>query len=202
MSLFEQLKKTAEQVTGVGRPAPEDSPRLIKKRRPLHYAFEDDGQTPNNPHFPLLHYRQALELEERFDPAAIWEEIFASNGWTGSWRNGIFPYNHFHTNTHEVLGIARGNARVQFGGVKGRTLSLEAGDVVVIPAGTGHCRMTASGDLLVVGAYPGGKDYDQPKPQDVDHAKAVARIAKVGVPAADPLLGEDGPLRELWKRRG
>lgn len=200
MSFLEQLKKTAEKVTGVGRPTAADLPKLVNDRRPLHYAFEDDGETPNNPAFPLLHYRSAFALDDRFDPAATCEEIFAANGWTGSWRNGIFPFNHFHTNTHEVLGIARGNARVQFGGVKGRTLTLEAGDVVVVPAGTGHCRMAASDDLLVVGAYPGGKDYDQHKPQDVDHAKAKARVAKVGVPKADPLLGENGPLIELWKK--
>jgi uncharacterized protein YjlB len=163
------------------------------------FRFEDDGETPNNPRLPLLVYRAAIALAGEHDPAATFERAFSRHGWGDGWRNGIYPFLHFHTGTHEVLGIARGRATVEFGGAKGRALSVEAGDVVVLPAGTGHRRVDASADLLVVGAYPGNGSFDQQRPGRIDYAKARAAIAKVPLPEMDPLHGRDGPLMELWK---
>ena len=87
---------------------------------------------------------------------------------------------------------------MQFGGDKGKTLTLQAGDVVVLPAGTGHRRISASDDLLVVGAYPGKGDYDQPRPGEIDHAKARERIARVPAPEQDPVYGPQGPIIDAW----
>ena len=101
---------------------------------------------------------------------------------------------------YQVLGIARGRARVQFGGTRGLELDVEAGDVVVLPAGTGHRRVSASADLLVVGAYPDNCGFDQKRPGQIDHASAVAAVAAVPLPRADPLYGQAGPLRETWMR--
>ena len=162
------------------------------------FRFEDDGETPNNPTLPLLVYRAAVDLAVERDPAAPFEQIFARNGWGDGWRNGIHPFLHFHTRTHEVLGIARGRATVEFGGARGRRLSVEAGDVVVLPAGTGHRRIEASTDLLVVGAYPRNGSFDQKRPGQVDHKTAQAAIATVPMPEMDPVHGEDGPLVGLW----
>jgi uncharacterized protein YjlB len=163
------------------------------------FRFEDDGETPNNPRLPLLVYRAALNLAGERDPAAPFERAFARHGWGDGWRNGIHPFLHFHTATHEVLGIARGRATVEFGGAKGQALTVEAGDVVVLPAGTGHRRLSASGDLLVVGAYPRNASFDQKRPGQVDHKKAVAAIAEVPIPEMDPVHGREGPLTTLWK---
>ena len=115
--------------------------------------FADDGEIPNNPTLPFVHYRSPVRLTQAPDPAAVLEELFESNGWGGSWRNGIYDFLHYHSGTHEVLGIARGHARVRFGGRNGKIVALRAGDVVILPAGTGHQRVSASRDLLVVGAY-------------------------------------------------
>lgn len=163
------------------------------------FRFEDDGETPNNPHLPLVVYRAAIAVAGERDPAAPFERAFASHGWGDGWRNGIYPFLHFHTGTHEVLGIARGRVTVEFGGARGRALTVEAGDVVVLPAGTGHRRVEASGDLLVVGAYPANGAFDQKQPGQIDHAKARAAVAKVPLPEMDPVRGRDGPLMELWK---
>ena len=163
------------------------------------FRFEDDGETPNNPRLPLLVYRAAFALEREKDPAVPFERAFAAHGWGDGWRNGIYPFLHFHTGTHEVLGIARGRATVEFGGAKGRRLSVEAGDVVVLPAGIGHQRIEASGDLLVVGAYPLNGSLDQKRPGEIDHRKAVANVADVPLPEMDPVHGKSGPLMELWK---
>jgi len=171
----------------------------VRARKAQAFHFRDDGETPNNPRFPLIWYRSPVALAPAYDPAAIFEELFAANGWGKSWRNGIYGFRHFHTRTHEVLGIARGHARVEFGGKRGRTIEVRAGDVIVLPAGTGHQRRSAALDLLVVGAYPAGAEYDEPKPHEVDHDAAVAAIAKVRRPTNDPVYGKDGPLPSLWR---
>lgn len=163
------------------------------------FRFEDDGETPNNPRLPLIVYRAAFELQRESDPAVPFERAFAAHGWGDGWRNGIYPFLHFHTRTHEVLGIARGLATVEFGGARGRRLAVEAGDVVVLPAGTGHRRIEASGDLLVVGAYPLNCSLDQKRPGEIEHATAVDNIARVPLPEMDPVQGRAGPLMELWK---
>ncbi|HEY1615075.1 MAG TPA: hypothetical protein VGF97_15420 [Rhizomicrobium sp.] len=198
MSLIENVKKTIEHTTGLGRPSDSQLKSLIRPCEPVALRFKDDGRTPNSPQFPLLLYRSAFGFLPGLDPAAIIEEIFAHNGWKGSWRDGVYPFLHFHTATHETLGLARGKARIQFGGSKGQTMDLKAGDAMVLPAGTGHRRMSASKDLLVVGAYPAGGRYDEPRPKEVDHDEAVAMIAKVRRPASDPVYGKTGPLLRLW----
>jgi uncharacterized protein YjlB len=162
------------------------------------FHFEDDGETPNN-RLPVLVYRAAIDPSGERDPAVPFESIFARHGWGDGWRNGVYPFLHFHTTTHEVLGIARGHATVQFGGAKGRALDVEAGDVVVLPAGTGHQRLDASRDLLVVGAYPRNASFDQRRPGQLDHQKALMTIARVPLPPMDPVLGANGPLMEMWK---
>lgn len=198
MPILEDMKHIAETVTGIGRPARRDI--RIRTRKANAFTFRDDGETPNNPHYPLIVYRTPVELAGHSDPAAVFEVLFGANGWRDSWRDGIYPFLHFHTGTHEVLGIARGWVRAKFGGAKGRMIELRAGDVAILPAGTGHCRKAASKDLLVVGAYPAGGDYDEPKPKDVDPEEARRSIAKVGRPKCDPVYGGDGPLLEVWRR--
>ncbi len=172
----------------------------MQPREPLVYRFADDGTTPNNASLPLVLYRDVVGMARGRDPAAAFETLFATHGWAGSWRNGIHGFLHFHAATHEVLGIARGRALVQFGGDGGRDIEVEAGDVAILPAGTGHRRLSASDDLLVVGAYPSAGPYDQWRPGEIGHRDALARIARVPAPAQDPVYGRDGPLTRLWPR--
>ena len=200
MPLSQVLKKRFEAVTGYGRPDRNEVKALVRERKPHLYRFTDDGRTPNNPRWPMVVYRSAVALPGEFDPAAVFETLFESNRWGESWRNGMYPFNHFHTRTHETLGIARGWVRAQLGGTNGRDLTLKAGDVVIFPAGTGHKRRAQSRDLLIVGAYPPSGQYDEPKPQEVDHDDAVTAIAKVKRPHTDPVYGRKGPLMELWKQ--
>ena len=113
---------------------------------PQALIFADDGSIPNNPRLPFLVYRNAIDLSGTPDPEAVIEKTFARHGWGEMWRNGIYPYVHYHSKIHEALGIARGRARVRFGGVGGEVLDLVAGDVAVLPAGTGHqCLWAAQG---------------------------------------------------------
>lgn len=162
----------------------------------LHFA--DDGAVPNNP-LPLLVYKSAVDLAGAADAAAVFERLFAANGWGESWRNGIYAFVHYHSSIHEVLGIARGRAEVRFGGAAGTVLTVAAGDVAVLPAGTGHQRLSASGDLLVVGAYPPQGRYDLCRGSAAEHASALVSIPQVPLPASDPVYGGGGPLVRLWR---
>lgn len=201
MPALEQAKRIAEKVTGLKRPGRDGVSQLVRARKAQGFAFADDGETPNNPNWPLVIYRSPVALRSDFDPAAIFEDLFASNSWTDSWRDGVYDFLHFHTQRHEVLGIARGNVHVAFGGRRGKHLRLKAGDVAILPAGTGHRRIESSDDLLVVGAYPQNSGtYDQPKPDDSGREKARRNIAKVPAPKADPVYGVHGPLITLWQQ--
>jgi uncharacterized protein YjlB len=153
---------------------------------------------PNNPKLPLLVYRQALRGSSA-DSGGDVQGLFESHGWGGSWQNGIFDYHHYHSNTHEVLGVCAGRGRVQFGGPSGPVVEVEAGDVAILPAGTGHKCVDASGEFLVVGAYPGGHGgYDELRGDPGEQAAAAERIAAMPLPEADPVYGSNGPLFEHW----
>jgi uncharacterized protein YjlB len=165
---------------------------------PLAFRFSDDGLVPNNPRLPFLVYRRGVDIAGR-DPAAAIEHRFAANGWGDMWRNGIYPFTHYHSRIHEALGIARGRARVRFGGSTGEEMEVAAGDVAVLPAGTGHQRLSASADLLVVGAYPPAGTYDLCRATPAEHGRALATIPHVPLPVTDPLYGTDGPLVALWR---
>jgi uncharacterized protein YjlB len=140
-----------------------------------------------------------VDVRDAADPAVPFEQAFARHGWGDGWRNGIFGFLHFHTHTHEALGIARGRATVEFGGARGRVFDVVAGDVVVLPAGCGHRRLGGTPDLLVVGAYPNGSPSEHQRPDPARHGEAVAAVALTPVPAADPLFGPNGPLARLWR---
>lgn len=157
-------------------------------------TFDDDGAIPNSS-LPVVVYRGALEPDAG---AAAYEELFAGNGWLGAWRNGIYPFHHFHSTSHEVLGIASGTANVVLGGPQGSPVQLSAGDIVVLPAGTGHCNAGSQPGLLVVGAYPDGMRWDLRRGDPAEYDEAVANIARVPLPDTDPVEGREGPLAELW----
>jgi uncharacterized protein YjlB len=160
------------------------------------YTFEDDGRIPNSA-LPTLVYRGAMESDAG---AAPYEQLFADHRWLGAWRDGIYDFHHFHSTTHEVLGIAAGRANVILGGPQGRRFELLAGDVVVLPAGTGHCNAGSDAGLLVVGAYPNAMRWDIRRGHPGEREEVLANISRVPLPDEDPVQGERGPLIELWSQ--
>ena len=155
--------------------------------------FQDDGKIPNNPKLPVLLYSGALRSQARET-----ERIFNQNGWLNSWSNGVFPYHHYHSNAHEVLGVISGSAVLQLGGEQGSEVELCTGDVVVLPAGTGHKRISSSNDFLVAGAYPEGMEYNTRRGEASDRPLALEEMNSVPLPASDPVYGSDGPLIREW----
>jgi uncharacterized protein YjlB len=163
------------------------------------HVLKDNGAIPNNPKLPLLIYNRALRLPES-DAASVIERLLAANHWGGSWRNGIYPYHHYHSTAHEVLIVFYGSARVQLGGEKGITQKLHPGDVVIIPAGVGHKNLGSTHDFAIVGAYPAGQEWDMCYGKRDERPGTVQNIARVPLPKADPVYGAAGPLLEYWRR--
>ena len=172
---------------------------MTKSSKPQTFLFADDGSIPNNPDLPFLVYRGVINLAGTVHPEEAIEKTFRAHGWGDMWRNGIFPYVHYHSMIHEGLGVARGRAKVRFGGLKGKELELKPGDVAVLPAGTGHQCLWASPDLMVIGAYPKVGRYDLCRGSKAERKNALQTIPKVPLPDSDPVFGKSGPLTHLWR---
>lgn len=158
---------------------------------------ESDGETPNNPNLPALILHAALPADA--GPRAV-RALMEANGWGGSWTYTVFPYHHYHDDAHEVLAVTGGWADLVIGGAKGRTVRVEAGDVLVLPAGTGHCRKADGDGFEVCGAYPPGQEHPNIlRPERDRHDAAAARIAALALPETDPIYGADGPVTRAWR---
>ncbi|MFP7478587.1 cupin domain-containing protein [Terribacillus saccharophilus] len=147
------------------------------------FHFQDDGIYPNNK-LPVLYYKKA------FDQTDTMLEVFHANSWRNSWVNGIFPYHHYHSTAHEVLGVLQGHATVQLGGPDGVQLNISRGDVIVLPAGTAHKRMQQSDDFEVLGAYPDGMSFDTKTDKPGEYEQALQQIPNVPIPKQDPVTGD------------
>jgi uncharacterized protein YjlB len=164
----------------------------------IAHQLAPSGAVPNHPRWPLLVYPGVVAIEGA-DPAAAFEALFDRNGWPSAWRNGVYPFHHFHCDAHEALGVYSGEATVQLGGDDGVVITARPGDVIVLPAGTGHKKLSSRGALGIVGAYPAGQRPDMCTPLPSDLQQRAAAIARVALPPLDPVYGEGGPLFTHWK---
>ena len=156
----------------------------------------DPGETMPNSRLPVLIYKGVLDADAPHK-AGGFDRLFEQNGWRGIWRDGIYDFDHYHSNAHEVLGVAQGSATLQLGGEGGKTVEVKAGDALVLPAGTGHRRISQSENFVVIGAYPPGQEhYDICRSRSPE---AELRIEKLRLPPTDPVGGAEGPLLTLWK---
>ena len=154
-----------------------------------------NGWMPNNEQLPVLLYRGAFDTTG--DAAGRMEAAFGRNRWPAQWRNGVYRYHHYHSTAHEVLGFAAGRARIILGGEGGHEVTVEAGDVAVLPTGTGHCLVEADEGFLVIGAYPEGQHWDICRA--APDAKAVQRMRTLPFTRIDPVLGGSGELIAAWR---
>lgn len=161
-------------------------------------SLSDDGVFPNNGSLPLVLYREAFIFSGSGSPAFI-EKTFARNAWERSWRNGLYPFHHYHSTAHEVLGVYTGKVRVQFGGELGPRYEITAGDVVIVPAGVAHKNLQSSHDFRVVGAYPRGQKWDMNYGKEGERPLADKNIESVPLPGTDPVFGNKGALLHHWR---
>ena len=163
------------------------------------HALPPADDIPNSA-LPLVVYRAALPPD--LQAAGGCQALFARNEWRGNWVDGIFDYWHFHVTGHEVLGCVAGSATIGFGGDSGIVTEFAAGDVVVIPAGVGHKRLSEKRDgFTVVGGYPPGQSGAISRPGDMPIEEAQAKISALALPRGDPVSGFEGPLLQAWGAR-
>ena len=187
-----------------------------------HFLITEADTSPNNGELPLILYKAAVQFGDK-EPESVFEEIFWGNAWADGFRDGTFPFHHYHSAAHEVVGVARGRAVLQFGGPAGTVVEVEAGDAAVIPAGVVHCRLDDAPGYSIVGAYPHHQVPDvcvlsesdekiaehHPDAAGLDIklvdekqlAAVKASIAATILPETDPISGLSGPIAELWLAR-
>ena len=166
----------------------------------LTFRFKEAGGIPNNRALPVLVYKRARAEWVR-DPERLadWLETqWSQHGWRAAWRWGVYDFPHYHSTAHEILGVYRGHATLRLGHTAGATVVAEAGDVIVLPAGTGHQNLGSSADFHVVGGYPEGQKADLLRGEPGERPASDQRIARVPIPVADPLSGAAGPLVKYW----
>jgi uncharacterized protein YjlB len=188
---FNKLLAMAGAGMGTRAFASETAPEILRLSR--------NGWMPNNELLPVLLYHGAFQPrpDMKTDMASAMEATFQRNGWPPQWRNGVYDFHHYHSTAHEVLGFARGSGRLVLGGEGGHELTVKTGDVAVLPAGTGHCRLEASSDFLVIGAYPQGETWDICR--SAPDAATLERMRKVVFPQSDPVSGPGGALVKHWQ---
>ena len=156
--------------------------------------LKPNGRVPNNA-LPVVLLRGAIDGP--IDDGQI-HELYRSNDWQGCWTWSVYDFHHYHSTAHEALAVARGQAVLMLGGEGGREVTVCAGDLAVLPAGTGHRRLRATEDFAICGAYPPGQEADLLRPEQADPEEARERIGAVPLPRSDPFYGIDGPLVRLW----
>lgn len=152
---------------------------------------------PNNEKYPLLIYKAVFNINQLDAKAII--NLLAQNKWGNAWKNGIYDYHHYHSNTHEILVVIAGTCRVIYGGPKGMVFVVNEGDVMIHPAGVSHKREESSENFACVGAYPNSINYDMNYGYPDEYQKATKNIQHVQLPMMDPIFGENGPIFQYWQ---
>eukprot|EP01114_Cavostelium_apophysatum_P013738 TRINITY_DN3394_c0_g2_i1.p1 TRINITY_DN3394_c0_g2~~TRINITY_DN3394_c0_g2_i1.p1 ORF type:complete len:175 (+),score=21.36 TRINITY_DN3394_c0_g2_i1:170-694(+) len=152
------------------------------------------GHFPNSEAtgYPLLIYKSAFASNDG-DLASSMERTFSSNEVSPQWRYGMYQQAHYHSTTHEILGVFKGTASLRFGGEGEHAvhLDVEPGDVIIIPAGVAHQKLSADSTFCMVGAYPSGSkqwDMNEGKSNE-EKASALKEITKIQPMRFDPLFG-------------
>ncbi len=76
-------------------------------------------------------------------------------------------------------------------------MSVTAGDVLVLPVGTGHCRLEANPNFLVVGAYPPNQTADLCRVAPA--AAMTAQMKGLSAAVSDPVGEPDEWLPKIWR---
>lgn len=163
---------------------------------PQLYFVEKNGYFPGSV-LPVLHYEQALQLPMFFTGRFV-KSLFQKNNWSNNWRNGIFTCHHYHSITHEAMGVIKGQTIILLGGIHGRNVLLRKGDVIVIPAGVAHMNLYDEKDIICIGGYPSGRNYDMNYGKAYEHPKVDNNMRFLPIPDTGPLYGHADPLVTIW----
>lgn len=164
--------------------------------RPITRMYREGDGVPNNPTLATVIVKGAVAKGQGGDALMA---LLAQNRWGGNWQYTVFDYHHYHPNAHETLIVASGHAEIQLGGPTGDVVGVNEGDVLVLPAGTGHCRLAGSQDFSVCGGYPRGQEnYETVRAGTMPIEDALTQIVRVPTPNVCPIFAEIGPLMTAW----
>lgn len=163
---------------------------------PQQFFCKDNDLFPNS-RLPVLLYKGVLGLPYFFAAAYI-QSLFDKNNWSNSWKDGIFTYHHYHSVTHEVMGVYAGATTLLLGGDNGHLVKIEKGDVFIIPAGVAHRNLGRHHQVKCVGAYPDGRNYDMNYGRPGERPGTDENIARVPLPSKDPLWGLQSGIPLIW----
>lgn len=141
-------------------------------------------------------YHKAFQLP--ISPAMIESHLKQIAAVVPQWRYTMYPTTHFHSTTHEVLCVSRGQARLCFGGEHNESRVepvVEQGDVIIVPAGVAHRLLEeiGPGSFEMVGSYPEGCNWDMCFGCKDEEAH-VNRIKELPWFRRDPIYGDQGPV--------
>lgn len=159
----------------------------------IHVLWSDRGaDIPNNDRYPAVLAKNALGGAH--DDMAV-RALLEDNDWRGAWTWRVFDYHHFHPDAFETLAVASGSARLMLGGPQGEEITVEAGDVAILPPGFGHKQISATPDFRICGAYPPGQEkYTVIRAEQGYDDAMLRQIEAVPAPRTDPIWGGMGPL--------
>ncbi|PWY94853.1 cupin domain protein [Aspergillus sclerotioniger CBS 115572] len=149
---------------------------------------------------PLMIYHKAFNASAS-DLATHLEEIGEVRP---QWVYSMYSQTHFHSTTHEVLGVVSGRARLCFGGEANPERfepTVEKGDLIIVSAGVGHRLLDDLGagheSFKMVGAYPPQKQWDMCYGESREENKVSRNIQELDWFHSDPLYGTDGPVLQV-----
>ncbi|KAA1469258.1 hypothetical protein DENSPDRAFT_816071 [Dentipellis sp. KUC8613] len=165
---------------------------------PQSFYLKPTKLIPNS-RYPLIFYPSAFPENATANDIA---EHFEQNGWIKQWSYGMYRASHYHSTTHEALGVYSGCAQLRFGVAdsepdvqqqRALVLNVRPGDVIVVPAGVAHRTLAEIGEFLMVGAYPvGARQWDM-------NYGGEDKVIEDSIPPSDPVLGDDPKgLKGVW----
>jgi uncharacterized protein YjlB len=161
------------------------------------FYFNDDGIFPNST-LPVVLYKKAVDLPPVLASRHV-KKLLQKNNWSNNWKYGIIQQHHYHSTSHEVLVAIKGKTQLMLGGVTGKIIEFEKGDMLIIPAGVAHKNLQHENDIVCVGGYPEGRIYDMNYGRNGERPETDKNIAALPVPEYDPMGGKNGFLVSCWK---
>ncbi|KAH6972347.1 hypothetical protein BKA56DRAFT_635379 [Ilyonectria sp. MPI-CAGE-AT-0026] len=171
-------------------------------QNPEIYRFSQTPFVPNS-RLPVLIYRNVLPQPHQEETA---KQFLENNQWLRGGTFGAFSRHHFHPNTHECYAVFQGSSTLLIGvgptedEKGGQKVFMEAGDVIILPAGVSHCTKDIHEDYKYLGVYPkGSQKWKNEWCKDGGRCSSLREEAEsVPTPEWDPVHGLKGPLSELW----
>ena len=99
------------------------------------------------------------------------------------------------------MAVIKGRTTLLLGGENGQQVDIQSGDIIVIPAGVAHKNLGEMKDVICIGGYPEGRDFDMNYGGAGERPQTDRTIEELQLPATGPLAGREDPLLQIWKQQ-